>query len=251
MNRTSDGRFKEDRAVFESADIGSVIEDVKNDKGWTWRYFAQRFDISTYTARQGWRNEADSIPLFAAEKLQEMSEMDLSIQTLSLWHGQRKGGSKSKRRGKTPDNWNVELAELYGALLGDGCLYSNMNGFCITGNAELDEEYIRYLGKLCVSIFNIEPKIYFQSEENVVRLILNSRKVAAYLKNQGFPKGEKAGKEIQVPETLHEKKFLKPAIRGLFDTDGGVYSHPNSGIMMDITAKNESLINFLEKPLTL
>ena len=73
-----------------------------------------------------------------------------------------------------PETMDLEFAELYGALLGDGCLYSNMNGFCITGNLELDGQYIRHLQSLSLSLLCIEPSIHFLEEESVVRLILNS-----------------------------------------------------------------------------
>lgn len=247
MNRTEDGRFSEDRAVFESTNIGSVIDEVKDKQGWTWEEFADRFGVSAYTVRQSWRNEADSIPFSVADKLLELSDRDVSVSSKSAWHGQRKGGSRSNLRGKVPEQMSVEVAELYGALLGDGCLYSNLNGFCITGNMDLDQQYIKYLQELSVSLFGTEPNIHFQEEESVVRLILNSRKVAAYLKDKNFPVGEKKEQEIRVLGKLREGEYLKAVIRGLFDTDGGIYAHPNSGIMMDITAKNTSLLDFLDE----
>lgn len=247
MNRTTDGRFKDERAIVESNNLQIVLEDIKSEKSWTWKEFGDSFGVSAHTLRHDWRKDADSIPLSVAQKLDEMSKIDLDFKTKSAWHGQKKGGRKSGMRGNIP-SWNVEFAELYGALLGDGCVYSNFNSFCITGNADLDEEYIGYLSDLCNSVFNIDPKIHFQSEETVVRLTLNSRKIARFLIDTGFPLGKKKNKDFSPPENLFEnKKFLSACVRGLFDTDGGIYSHPNSGIMLDITAKNSSLLGFLEK----
>jgi hypothetical protein len=50
MNRTEDERFKEDRAVFESADIGSLMEELKEKQAWTWQDFADNFAVSMYAA---------------------------------------------------------------------------------------------------------------------------------------------------------------------------------------------------------
>jgi hypothetical protein len=96
------------------------------------------------------------------------------------WHRQLKGGLRSNFRGNVPEKMDLEFSELYGALLGGVCLYFKMNGFCITGNLELDRQYIMHLQSLFLSLFGIEPNIHFQEEESVVRLILNSKKVAAY-----------------------------------------------------------------------
>lgn len=245
MNRTTDGRFKDERAIVDSNKLQIVLEDIKNEKSWTWKEFADSFGVSAHTLRHDWRKDADSIPLSVARKLDEMSKIDLDFKTKSAWHGQKKGGRKSGMRGNIPD-WSLEFAELYGALLGDGCVYSNFNSFCITGNADLDEEYIRYLSDLCNSVFDIDPKIRFQREETVVRLTLNSRKIARFLVDTGFPLGKKKNKNFSPPEDLTaNKELLASCVRGLFDTDGGIYSHPNTGIMLDITAKNESLLRFL------
>ncbi len=154
MNRTVDGRFKEDRAVFKYADIGSVMEEVKEKQGWTWRDFANNFAVSMYTVRQSWRNESDSIPLSVAEELRELSDRAVSIRSKSAWHGQRKGGLRSNLSGNVPEKMDLEFAELYGALLGDGCLYSNMNGFCITGNLELYGS-ISGIFRVCLSHFSV------------------------------------------------------------------------------------------------
>lgn len=245
MNRLNDGRFDGPRAVFESMETARVLEEVKVEQGWTWSEFADKLGVSTYTVRHDWRKKSDSIPLSIAEKLVTMFDKNLSIMTLDAFRGQKKGGLKSNRRGEVPDNWNVKLAEFYGALLGDGCIYSNMNSLCITGNANLDEDYIYYLKELCESVFNVEPKINFQQSENVVRLVLNSRKITNFLRDSGFKPGEKKNKNFELPKELYNDEILKAVLRGLFDTDGGIYAHPNTEIMLDITAKNESIHGLL------
>jgi hypothetical protein len=248
MNRTSDGRFKGERCEVTSGNLEEVIDNIKSKKAWTWTKFAEEFGVSSYTIRQYWRKDADSIPMSVASRLDEMSDIELEFKNKNLWHGQRKGGRKSSMRGTTPREWDKEFAELFGALLGDGCVYSNMNGFCITGNAGLDEGYIRFLAEHCRTIFDIDPKIHFQEKENVVRLILNSRKIARFLDDEGFPCGIKKDSEFCPPEVLlNDEELLSACVRGLFDTDGGIYAHPNSGIMLDITAKNDNIFNFLVK----
>ena len=245
MNRFEDGRFNEERASFDSKSLKEVLEDVKESNSWTWSEFSDVFDVSMYNIRHDWRKKSDTVPLSVVERLDEMSDLEVDINVRNAFEGQRKGGLNSHERGKVPKTWSSDLAEFYGAMLGDGCIYSNLNTLCISGNAQLDENYIYYLEDLSESIFEIKPKVYFQQSESVVRLALNCRKISRFFKKSGFKSGEKSGKEFEIPEQVYENNLISHMVRGLFDTDGGIYSHPNTGIMLDITAKNESIRQFL------
>ncbi|MFB6209209.1 MAG: hypothetical protein ABEJ56_03655 [Candidatus Nanohaloarchaea archaeon] len=245
-NRTTDGRFREQRVFFDNQkQIRSLINEAKKAKECTWKEFGEEFGVSEYTVRRTWRKESDSLPLSIVRRLEKITGENVEKEFKQTWHGQRKGGKISNRRGEIPETWSPELAEFYGALLGDGCIYSDMNTVCISGNSDLDEEYLGYLADLCRSIFDIEPKFYFSEGENVVRLIINSRKVAEFLINSGFVKGEKKEAEFRIPEVLYNSGLVGSVVRGLFDTDGGIYSHPNSEIMADITSMNSSIREFL------
>lgn len=245
MNRFEDGRFNEKRATFDSKSLKKVLEDVKESEGWTWSEFSEIFDVSMYTIRHDWRKKSDTVPLSVARRLEKLSNFELDIKVQDAFEGQRQGGLSSQGNGAVPENWSSELAEFYGAMLGDGCIYSNLNTMCVSGNAQLDEKYIYYLKDISESIFELKPKVYFQESENVVRLALNSRKISRFFRDSGFKLGEKSDKEFEIPNRVYDANLVKDVVRGLFDTDGGIYSHPNTGIMLDITAKNESIHDFL------
>ncbi|VVB81155.1 LAGLIDADG-like domain protein [uncultured archaeon] len=148
------------------------------------------------------------------------------------------------RQIRIPETNSEDFAEFYGAMMGDGCIYGNMAAFCITCNGILDEWYLtQYLKKLCFSLFNIQPKIYYAKKEQVVRLIINSVKITRFLVKLGFPKGRKKDAKIRIPEAFFsDDKLLAACLRGLIDTDGGIYSHPHTKIMLDFTSVIPSLI---------
>ena len=152
--------------------------------------------------------------------------------------------SKQERQIKLPATNSENFAEFYGAMMGDGCIYGNMAAFCITCNGISDEWYLtQYLKKLCSSLFNVQPKIYYAKKEQVVRLIINSVKITHFLTEFGFPRGIKKNAEIRIPDIFFsDDKLLAACLRGLIDTDGGIYSHPHTKIMLDFTSIIPSLI---------
>lgn len=154
------------------------------------------------------------------------------------------------------DKWDAHritassaFAELYGAMLGDGCIYTYGNSLCIVGNAKLDSHYVSsYLASLFEELFNITPHIYRDSSK--IRLVVNNNECIEKLVSIGYVRGRKKDKSVEIPQFIfNDEDLLKSCIRGLFDTDGGVYSHPHTGIMMDITCKHAMLLSSLHKAL--
>ncbi len=156
---------------------------------------------------------------------------------------------KPKRQIKLPSTTSEEFAEFYGAMIGDGCVYGDLVGFCITCNGVLDEWYVtNYLKNLCVSLFNIHPKIYYAKNEQVVRLVINSVEITRFLTELGFPKGRKKNVQMKIPDQFFtDDNLLTACLRGMIDTDGGVYHHPHTKIMLDFTSVIPSLIESVHK----
>jgi len=144
---------------------------------------------------------------------------------------------------------SVDFAEFYGALLGDGCVYSNLNGVCISGNSELDKDYLeKYISNLIKKIFNITPKIYYSKNENSIRCLIYNRNIARFMIKMGFPKGIKKTQNPKFPKYFFKnKELLKACIRGLNDTDGSVYHQSNTKIILDICIKSPSLLESTKK----
>ncbi len=152
---------------------------------------------------------------------------------------------------KMPATNSEKFAEFYGAMIGDGCIYGNMAAFCITCNGVQDEWYLtEYLKALCGSLFNVQPKIYYAKKEKVVRLIINSVEITRFLVKFGFPRGKKKNVKLEIPkEFFSDNRLLSACLRGMIDTDGGIYPHPHTKIMLDFTSIIPSLVVSVHKAL--
>ncbi len=158
---------------------------------------------------------------------------------------------KTERQIKIPSIYSEKFAEFYGAMIGDGCIYGTMAAFCITCNGVLDEWYVtRYLKNLCFSLFNVQPRIYYAKKEQVVRLIINSVEITRFMVKFGYPRGRKKNVDLEIPkEFFSDKKLLSACLRGMIDTDGGIYPHPHTKIMLDFTSVIPSVIASVSKAL--
>lgn len=150
---------------------------------------------------------------------------------------------------KLPNINSSEFAEFYGIMLGDGCVYSNLNGVCISGNSQLDHLYLRvYVKELIRKLFDIEPRIYYSKKEKSIRCIIYNRDVSRFLINFGFPHGIKKTQNLEIPKNFFSNKdLLKACIRGLQDTDGSLYPQSNVKIILDISIKTKSLLESTKK----
>ncbi len=131
---------------------------------------------------------------------------------------------------KTEDNF----LELYGALVGDGCIVrfkrkdrSHVEAYriFITGNAKTDLEYVKQHLSCLFSKYGINAYIHLRKPTNShninsVDLVVNNKEFALLLMNLGFPVGKKGN--ITLPEWLMKlpKEKKTNVVRGLFDTDG-------------------------------
>lgn len=126
---------------------------------------------------------------------------------------------------------NEDLAEFYGALIGDGCLSKffsvsdNRFRFCtlLTGHTH-DEKYYRDTIQPIVSrTFNVKGHIGFRKEYNSTIFVSYSKPLFDSIYLSGFPIGKKGN--ITIPNQISSKNNLALAcIRGIFDTDGSVYN---------------------------
>jgi len=125
---------------------------------------------------------------------------------------------------------NKGLAEVYGAMLGDGCLstyYSNFNqkqNFCtlITGHTHDLMYYEKIIRPIFIREFGTKCYLRVRTERNAILLITLKKSVFNFFTKYGFRAGKK--KEIKIPKIIFQNKLLsKSCVRGIFDTDGSVY----------------------------
>ncbi|MFH1307561.1 MAG: LAGLIDADG family homing endonuclease [archaeon] len=226
--------------------INSLVFEIKNGKSFI--YLAKELGISEYTLRYDWLIKGNTIPLSVFRKLIRLNpklsfeDFKSKIEILEPYWGQ-KSGNKYFKPYLLPSKNTKEFAEFYGIMLGDGCLYSDLKGICISGDKILEREYFEnYLKKLLKNLFNMTPRINLSNANRSLRLIMYSKPISEYLLKIGFPKGKKLNHKIKIPKyILKNNELTSYCIRGLFDTDGSLSAHPHSKAMIHLSVTSESL----------
>lgn len=190
--------------------------------------------------------------------------------------GRKKGGKNSQiARRLNPElyaNCNVrkkiaipqysnELAELIGILAGDGGINNDFQ-IVITLNRQYEQLYAQFIKGLIEGLFSISPTIYYYRtlrKENAIGVIISSVSVVEFLKHHKFEHRNKVLNQIDIPEWIKEHiEFSKNCLRGLVDTDGGIFHHRHSikpkgksylNIGLVFSNKSAHLLNFVKNTL--
>ena len=100
-----------------------------------------------------------------------------------------------------------KLAELVGILLGDGYLSSLTNRVKISFNSKDDEDYIAYVDKLLVDLFDVKPILKQRVNENTAELYIFKREIISFLiNNVGIRVSPKWNNAI-IPSQFLSSKF--------------------------------------------
>lgn len=150
--------------------------------------------------------------------------------------GRSKGGRKAiailRKKGliplrKTytvPTKYSSKLAEFIGIMLGDGGLTPSQSH--ITLNSEADNEYIIFVCDMGKDLFGESPKMHKHKNDKAVALYYNGVSLVGYLTSLGLKIGNKVKQQVGVPDwVLSSQEFKIACLRGLMDTDGGVFLH--------------------------
>ena len=118
-------------------------------------------------------------------------------------------------------NREEKIAELTGAIIGDGHIAKNGKQIELVGHPIKDKEYLYTIGSFGNEIFNLAFKKTVR--ERALRIIFNSKKMNDYFVNEiGIPRGKKSD-IVEIPEVYINSPYLKNVIRGIFDTDGYLF----------------------------
>lgn len=135
-----------------------------------------------------------------------------------------------RKKIKQPRN-SAELAELVGIILGDGGINSDYQ-IIVTLHRENDRKYAKFVYQLAKKLFNVEPAVYtrrFSTRSMVREVVLNSASIVVFLLSKELLRGNKVKNQVDVPQWIKESKnFSMHCLRGLIDTDGGVFYHRHS-----------------------
>lgn len=153
--------------------------------------------------------------------------------------GRKKGGVVSQlRRRRHPSRYSncingyplprrsADLAELIGIILGDGAITKYQ--LRITLNKDEEKQYIGYVSKLLQRQFAKRPRRHFFGgrASKTCNLSLNGILLVKVLRRLGLEIGSKVLRQAPVPKWIKKKRVFSVAcLRGLVDTDGGVYYH--------------------------
>lgn len=155
--------------------------------------------------------------------------------------------------------WSEEVAEVYGALLGDGCLssgcYAGRERFTVlfTGHTRDTVYYETCIRPVLLRTFGLKGYLHKRKSHNAVLLVYGSRKLFNFFVDLGFPIGKK--EELSIPKVILDSRSLSFAcVRGIFQTDGSIYNryskayknHPNQYFYKNIEFKMNSK-NLLEQ----
>lgn len=185
--------------------------------------------------------------------------------------GRRKGGANSQiQRRLYPESYrqcnlrkkiskprnSAELAELCGILLGDGGINSN-NQAVISLHKEHDRKYAEIIRQSAKSLFAIEPTVYPRRRKNVIEVVLTGVNIIEFLLSKGLSKGNKVKHQVDVPLWIKKRlDFSTSCLRGLIDTDGGVYYHRHSiqghqfsNLGLQFSNRSKPLLQFVQNTL--
>lgn len=143
------------------------------------------------------------------------------------------------------------LSEVIGAILGDGGLTSNQ--LHITLNSDKDADYCVYLRNLLKRIFVLEVGVFKRKNAKAVVLTVSGVNFVNNLMALGLKIGNKVKQQVEVPEWItNNTDYSKACLRGLMDTDGGVFldkyvvnGKEYSYLKMCFTNKSKPLITFV------
>jgi len=214
---------------FSKEQQQEFLTQVKENSKLSWERLAHSLNVSR-SMMFNYKNGTYRLPLNNFEKFCEIGNVRKSNFKLKFFE-------KVKKKINEPSNLTEELSEFLGILAGDGHVNNITYEVSITGHKNNDREYMEItVLSLFKSLFDIEPKVLFQ--ENAIRCRVYSKMLVNFLNsNFNVPIGKKKD-FLRIPkQIISHKNFLIPFIRGVFDTDGSVYTHHGNDIMIEISSR--------------
>ncbi|MCK9595366.1 MAG: LAGLIDADG family homing endonuclease [Candidatus Omnitrophica bacterium] len=148
---------------------------------------------------------------------------------------------------KTPS-----LAEFIGIILGDGSISDYQ--VRVYFNAKTDRPYANFVKDATLRLFNIDSKIAVRLK-NTLELVISSKRLVKFLLDLGLKKGNKIAQQVDIPAWIFDKiEYSSACLRGLIDTDGGVYFHTHTtkgikyrNMVLCFTSRSKPLLNSVDR----
>jgi hypothetical protein len=116
------------------------------------------------------------------------------------------------------------LAEFCGIMLGDGGITNYQVRITLHTN---EQEYARFVAQLAEELFSVKPRCYIRKDKKAFDLVLSRIEIVEFLVGVcGLVQGNKVIREICIPAWIKkEERYRIACMRGMFDTDGSVFTH--------------------------
>ncbi len=132
-------------------------------------------------------------------------------------------GCKVKKVFIQPE-YSTAFAEFIGIVLGDGAI-SNYQ-VRITLDRYRDREYANFVKNLTEIVLGETPSVAIYEYDNTISLTLSGIGLVEMLERVGMTRGDKIAHQVSFPKWIRDDLSYRIAcVRGLFDTDGGLYFH--------------------------
>ena len=219
--------------------LAKFWKTVKERLNLEWEKLAKKLNISRSTIYR-YRSGKYCIPHKLFVKLCKMCEINKEkLEFEIVW--------RCKKIKKV--RVNQKLAEFVGIIAGDGHLCPVNYEISVAGHPETEREYIQqYVKQLFEGLFGIKPKVEIRS--GAVRCRVYSKLIMKFLRDKfNLPLGRKTRK-LTIPTIFfNNKRLLKGFIRGLFDTDGSIYTHHGNDLMLEISSSSSKFRKDIKRAL--
>lgn len=255
-------KYGPSRLLFPHGEQRIFVESVFKNSGLDAEGLAKIMKVSSRTIRD-WKREKFHIPQGAVEVFCEQFQIPLPKRASNMVDNWKKkkldisikgglayfkkygspGSLESRRKGgfaglarlrelglavpirnfSSPSE-SVDLAEFVGIMLGDGNI--GRLQISITLNSIVDADYSIFVSNLCNRLFGCHPKIIKKKDYNALCVYYSGINLVKFLTTIGMKIGNKVKQQVGVPSWIEQKIEYKIAcLRGLMDTDGGVFIH--------------------------
>jgi len=120
--------------------------------------------------------------------------------------------------------YSEKLAEVVGIILGDGSISNYQTR--VTLNRKVDKNYAIFVKGLIKHVFGENPSVMERVKYNTIELTISGVGLVEVLEQLGLRRGNKIMHQICFPKwILDSSQYRIACVRGLFDTDGGLYFH--------------------------
>jgi hypothetical protein len=238
---------KKSYVKFPEGKQSEFLRKVKSRVPLTWIRLAKILNVCR-SMIYFYLNEDSKMPYPSFIKLCQMAGLDSHKFEYEIINLTFKGVAK------IPDKITPKLAEFVGVILEDGHISALNNQICISMDGVLDKKYVNKIIKnQFVSLFGKQPLICYSKISRNIRCAIYSKEACDFLtKYLGLPNGKKKyNSKNKIPlKFFNDEELLRSVIRGLFDTEGGLYQHNKTSPRLYIYNTSEPLLNSIHLALT-